>query len=318
MSKVIITHTDLDGLASAALIIKYLGEFPSKLIFIQPHQLHNVLRGIANGSDVFISDLGSNPSNIDKVVAEIKRIIDSGGSVTWFDHHIWEYSWIRTVLDAGAKLYVRNDTCGAGVVAKYLGINDEASQTLVKASCSADLWRFDHWLGNFLVRYAGFKGGRKWREHVVKKLVSFRGELDEEILRAAEDAVDLELKVFNKALRSARVVEKNGVRIVYYFKSDEEHLTSYVANLLMSRFKADMAVICRRRSVSLRSRRLNVRDIAKALGGGGHPQASGAHIKPPLVLRLLTALGIKRFQLNWCVNRVLEVIDSVRVEEIMQ
>jgi len=306
---VIVTHTDLDGLSSAALILKYVG-CATRFYFAQPHQLHAVLNKVSNKACVYIADLGANASTLPKVVKQLNRIISSGGRVMWFDHHVWDEEWINVIRNTGTDLYVDRSTCASGVVAKHLGLRGEDVDALVRAACSIDLWKFDYWLGNFLARYAGFRGGYDWKKHVVMKLREFNGALDNEIREVVERAVSKELRVFSKAISKAVLTEVGNVRIVAYFKGSEEHLTSYVANILLSRFQSDIAVIVRYGSVSLRSRTFNVREIAKALGGGGHPQAAGAPLKPPFYIRFLSLLGIKRFHLNWCIKRISEVIKS--------
>ncbi len=306
---VVITHTDLDGLSSAALILKYIGNV-DRFYFAQPHQLYAVLNKVPNSSQVFITDIGVNGPTLPKVIKQLERIISSGGSVKWFDHHVWDDEWIGKIKEVGVELYIDRSTCATGVVAKYLGLKGEDVETLVKATCSIDLWRFDHWLGNFLARYAGYKGGYEWKRYVVMKLSSFSGELDDEIKEVVEKAVSRELKIFSKALEKAVLTKVGNVKLVAYFKGNEEHLTSYIANVLLSRFQADIAVIIRYGSVSFRSRTYNVRELAKALGGGGHPLAAGAPLKPPFYIRLLTLLGIRRFHINWCIKRISEVIKS--------
>jgi len=306
---VVITHTDLDGLSSAALILRYAGCI-DRFYFAQPHQLYAVLNKVPNKAYVYIADLGVNAPTLPKVIKHIQRIVMSGGRVKWFDHHVWDKEWVARIRNAGVDLYIDRNTCAAGVVAKYLGLEGKDVETLVRATCSVDLWRFDSWLGNYLARYAGYRGGQDWKKHVVIKLSTFNGILDDEIKNIVEKAVSNELKVFSKAINRAVPAKVGNIKIVAYFKGNEEHLTSYVANILLSRFQADIAVIVRYSSVSFRSRTYNVRELAKALGGGGHPQAAGAPLKPPFYIRLLTLLGIKRFHLNWCIKRILEVIKS--------
>ena len=303
--RVVVTHTDLDGIASAALILRELGGI-DRLYFIQPHRLYSVLARVPNGAELYITDLGANSSTISRVVAELRRVVRSGGRVRWFDHHVWDGEWVSAVTDAGAELYIDRGTCATDVVAKNLPVRDPTVRALVDATCSVDLWVFNHWLGNYLSRFAGFRGGSEWKGYVVRKLASFSGELDEEVLGVVEKCVDRELSVIGKALRRAGLADLGGLKVVYYLKGDEEHLTSYIANALMSRFSAEVAVICRRGSVSLRSRGVNVREVAKALGGGGHTYAAGAPLKPPLYIRLLYLLGIRGPHLKWCVRRVLK------------
>jgi len=306
--RAIVTHTDLDGVASAALVIKTLGDV-DRVFFAQPHQLHAVLCKIPNSSEVYIADLGVNQGTLEKVVREISRIVSSGGRIRWFDHHVWDEAWLKAVRGAGAEVWVDRGTCGAGVVAKYLPARGEGVDDIVSAACSIDLWMFSDWRGNFLARFVGLKEGGRWRERVARKLASSGSNLvDEEVVKAAEAMMDRELKIYSKVVREARVARVGRYVIAYYLKPRSEHVTSYIGNLLISRFNADIALICREGSLSLRSREVNVREIAKALGGGGHPQAAGAPARPPLLIRLLAIFRVKTPLLNWCFRKVAQAI----------
>lgn len=310
MRRVLITHTDLDGVASGALVLKKCGRL-DKIYFTQPHHLHARLAGVPNGSTVYITDIGINKTSLDKIKENIKRIVGSGGEVFWFDHHVWEESWITELTEMGVALYVDRATCSAGVVSKYLGVED--SEELVRATCSVDLWLMNDWRGNYLSRYVGYAGGTSWKEKALKKLADFNGTIDSEINEVVEKAITTELKIYGKALKKAKIKRCGDIKMVYYFKDQEEHLTSYIANILMSRYGADVAVICRRGSVSLRSRSLDVREVALSMGGGGHPRAAGAGLKPDLIRRIMYFLGLKNLYTEWCVSKVLQHLSLTQV-----
>lgn len=307
--RVVVTHTDLDGVAAAAIVVGSVGE-ANRLLFAQPHQLGAVFAKIPNKAEVYVSDLGINQPIIEKVAKQVKRITHSGGVVKWFDHHRWEEGWIRKLRDAGAEVYVDTDTCGAGVVAKYLPANSEWVNELVSAACSVDLWLFNDWRGNYLAKYVGY-GGTEWKRRAVTKLVGFSG-IDEEIEEIVEKVVSRELKLLTAAVAKAAVVSgKSGLRAIAYFKGkNDHHLTSFIASLLMNRFDVDVAIICRRGSLSFRSRSgVDVSKVAKLLGGGGHPRAAGAKLDPPLWRLILSFLGIRGPLFRWCVNVALDALE---------
>ncbi len=315
--RVIVTHTDLDGVAAAAIIVGTVGD-ADRLMFAQPHQLGAVFAKIPNGAEVYVSDLGINQPILEKVAKQIRRITESGGTVKWFDHHRWEEGWVRRLRDAGAEVYVDTETCGAGVVAKYLPASSEWVKELVSATCSVDLWVFDDWRGNYLAKYVGY-GGTEWKRRAVTKLIGFTG-IDNEIEEVVEKVVSKELEILTAAVAKAVVVSgKGGLRAVAYFKSrDDHHLTSFIASLLMNRFDIDVAIICRRGSLSFRSRRgVDVSKAAKLIGGGGHPRAAGAKINPPLWRLVLSFLGIRGPLFRWCVNVALDALErAARGEDL--
>jgi len=305
LKRLVITHTDLDGVASAAIISRQLGKV-DKYIFTQPHILHKAISAIkcSDECEVYICDLSPNNSNYLEIKEGIRKALSSGARIWWFDHHIWERKWIESLLDMGVRLAIDVTTCSAGVVLKHVGNNDPVSKRLAEATCSLDMWVFNDWLGNFLARYVGFSKSENWRRKVVDRLASGHL-LDEEVMRVVEDSVDRELKIISEALKKAVVRDVCGHRVAYYYKSVKDHVTSYVAATLMSRYGADVAVICRKGSVSLRSNgRVDVREVAKKLGGGGHPNAAGFSVKPPTLLKVLLFFGIKGPFLKWCMSKV--------------
>jgi oligoribonuclease NrnB/cAMP/cGMP phosphodiesterase (DHH superfamily) len=307
---VVVTHTDLDGTASAAILLRYLGRI-DKFLFIQPSNLAKALSGLNCGNEcsIYVCDLSPNSSNFTVIAKSLSKLVGKGVTVWWFDHHVWDANWISELGRIGVRLFIDRYTCAAGAVVKYLGIADEVSVRLARAACSLDMWVFDDWLGNFLARYVGFSKSSNWRRRTAEKL-SLGGLFDEEVLRVVEESVDRELKILSEALRKSKVKEVcGGIRIAYYYKSVKDHVTSYIASLQMSRFSADVALICRKGSASLRSRgSVNVREVAKKLGGGGHEYAAGFSIRPRLLHRILLYLGITGPYTEWCVSRVEEAL----------
>jgi nanoRNase/pAp phosphatase (c-di-AMP/oligoRNAs hydrolase) len=70
-------------------------------------------------------------------------------------------------------------------------------------------------------------------------------------------------------------------------EKNEKVENSILAARVMGFTMADIvAVVDRSGKISLRSRGVNVRDLALALGGGGHAQAAGAKIAIPLSVKL--------------------------------
>lgn len=307
--RVIVTHTDLDGVASAAILTRSLGRV-DKYTFTQPQTLSKVLSTIKcpDECEVYICDLSPNSDGLGSLLSALGRLVKDGAKVWWLDHHVWDISWVEKVLDAGVRLSQDISTCSAGIVYKQFGFGDPLSERIAHAACSLDLWVFDDWLGNFLARYVGYSKSEDWRRRVVIKLAT-GSLLDREILEAVEDSADRELKILSEALKKCGVSDICGIKVVYYYKSVKDHITSYVAALLMSRFNADMAIICRKGSVSLRSRgKVDVQRIAKKLGGGGHHNAAGFSLRPPWIYRVLLLLGISDPYVKWCMSRIKKVL----------
>ncbi len=298
----IVTHSDLDGVGAAAAALRSLGrvEEGSTILFAEPYNLEATLwrlePHVSPGDLVVISDLGPTRSSLRKIAETLSELAKRDVRVEWYDHHVWDPAELSLMEEAGARMVVDRSTCATGVVARYL--NEERYEKdhylgeLERAVCAADLWRWDHYLAPKLFRVVGERdGGEEWKRRLAYKLAS--GVLwDEEMDKRLESYVNSELEGYNRALRNAYVSEKGGYRIAATYKDfPGPPSSSMIGALLLSRFEADVAVIIRSDGgISLRSRKVDVQLIARALGGGGHPRAAGAKVKIPLLVKLASIL----------------------------
>ena len=313
---VVVTHTDLDGVASAAIYYRLAGIDPAApstaLFFTEPHKLYKVLDTIPRARRLVIADLGPNKGTIELISAKIRELVNTGVRVEWYDHHRWDESWLKLIRDAGAKLHVDTSMCAAAVVAKYapdeLEVDaDEFSEKLARITCAADLWLWNEymagWLYRVVERYRGKKGD-EWRRMMVKGF--YEGSLWwPELEEALQEYIKREFDGFNRSLKSTTVITAEDCVIAGTLKHPGPPATSIVAAGLLSRYNADLAVVVRRygTGLSLSSRRVNVREIAARLGGGGHPRAAGAPLNMPLLWKL-AALLVPRLKLKWALRAV--------------
>ncbi|BAN89565.1 DHH family phosphoesterase [Aeropyrum camini] len=292
----IITHTDLDGIGAGAVAVRLLGRVEGgyTVVFAEPYNVHNAIEDILDhlekGDLVVISDLGANRESLPKAAELLASAITRGVTVKWFDHHVWSDYELDMLRKAGVEVTVDNSTCAAGVVARYLtpDSGDRFIEAFVDAVCSADLWRWTHPLSGKLFRVVGERNlEMEWKHKVLAKFAS--GTMwDEELEAKLEDYVNDELKGYTMAIRNAVRLERNALRIASTYKNFRgPPSSSMIGALLLHRYAADIAVIVRSDGgLSLRSRKINVQPIARALGGGGHPKAAGAKIEIPLLIKL--------------------------------
>ena len=303
----IITHTDLDGVGSAAAALIASGRSPGEatIIYAEPYNVDEALGEIAehagSGDIVVVADLGPNRDSFPGAVEAVRRIAASGARVEWYDHHVWDEQEKAQLESAGAVLHVDTSTCATGVVARYMPAERGAEPDpflweLEAAVCAADLWRWDHPLAPKLFRVAdrrGEEGRDEWKDRLVAK---FAGKTlwDEELEAALQEYVQRELENYNAILATVHVTPPPCI-VAAAFKRRGPPSNSIVAASLLSRYSADIAVIVRDNGgVSLRSRSVDVREVAKLLGGGGHPRAAGARIRIGLATRVLATLLGKR------------------------
>ena len=314
----IITHNDLDGMGGAAAFMRILEKSPEEVttIFAEPYNLdfflENVSESIERGDLLVITDIGSNNSIFENVCNAIKKIISKGARIEGYDHHVWDQNDIEKLSALGVEIFIDTETCGTGVVAKYaqkkFEKHDEFLKRLEKAVCSADLWKWDDELGGKLYRVSyTMNKGIEWKHKIIKKF--YEGVLwDNEMQSHLEEYMREELNNFDSILSTLKSYG-NRCKISAVYKDKEIPSDSLVGAMLLSRENASIAIIIKRKtarrvSLSLRSRgKANVQVIARELGGGGHPMASGASILLPWYVTLLSTFS-KSFIIKYVLKKI--------------
>lgn len=314
---IIVTHRDLDGIAGAALYTycKRCSEEQYKVIYIEPSELLKTIRKYyKKGRRYIIIDIGINKDIYD----ELRYIDLSDVTIEWYDHHIWEEEWVEDLKLKKVNIYIDRSTCATGVVVKNV-CRDQLDYTkdIAEIVCGADLWKFNRYESAFLLRYSDLGNGSSWWNRVyriIKSLLEENGEfsvdhIEVDVLRY----IDEELMVLSSLdTKMFRTVFGNIVLCVYV---KERHIpsSSIIGNKMLS--TCDIAVIINEKlkSVSFRSRRCNVRELAKIFGGGGHERAAGAPLDIPIVYRLLKTVGLNTVK-NLLFNKIVERLSKNDVD----
>jgi len=320
----IITHNDLDGMGGAASVLRVLERKlnDSTVIFAEPYNVEVAIEGIIDSLQkddyLFLIDIGSNKNNINEVYKYFKEIRKKGINIYWFDHHVWDEKDIELIKSTGATVIIDRNTCGAGVAARYSQKlfnkgNDEFLERLEKAICASDIWKWDDELGPKLFRASYANNGLKgleWKFKVIDKFIN--GILwDDEMQAHLNDYIIKELNGFDEILSTIQTYG-NSCKISGVFKSVEIPSDSIVGAMMLSRSKSDIAVIIKRKSfnlisLSLRSReKADVQIIARNLGGGGHPRASGASLKLPLYISFISLIN-KSFLIKYVIKNIYSI-----------
>lgn len=316
LASYLITHTDMDGIGAAAVYLAALRPPDFKLFFVEPYQLDYALRKInfEECESVAIMDLGVNPPIFPKVVELVSSLTSKKILVRWFDHHIWETSWMRQVEEIGVELIHDTSTCATGVVYNYavnkMGFKDYEFLEFVRGVCAGDLWSFDHWLGGFYLRLVRRRDSDSWRDFVINKILQHEF-VNESFIEKVEMSVNSELRVLSGELLLSLRSLRNGYRVAAV-GGNEEVDTSFIASYVLGRYDVDMVVVVSPEGkLSLRSRSVNVRDLAVAMGGGGHPKAAGAKIEIPVSLRIVSLLD-KKALLNYVLDQIDKHSDLIK------
>ncbi|MCE4605887.1 MAG: DHH family phosphoesterase [Desulfurococcales archaeon] len=300
----IFTHTDLDGVGSAAVYLllkgKNLRDPNVSIVYVEPYNIHqkilDYLPYFEKQDKIMVSDIGINPRVYCELKKVLKAVLEKNVTIEWYDHHRWTDEWINEFTEMNVDLHVDTSTCAAGVVAEYAKLKVRVNENiekivkeLVHAVCAADLWKWDHYLAPKLFRIVTLNGsqGEKRRNLVLQK---FTGQKlwDDELEELLEEYVNLELKNYSN-------IDKGLVRICgekccvgLIIKTRGPPTNSFVGSYILSRFDVDVACIVKGNgSLSLRSTKIDVQKIALVLGGGGHPRAAGAKVDFSLIDTIL-------------------------------
>ncbi len=308
----VVTHTDMDGVGSAAVYIHYRGYKPSKIMFTEPYLLTKAFKKISkirNVRTIAFMDLGMNQKTYEYIKPILEKKIAEGIEIEWYDHHIWDKEWLDNFREIGVKINIDNTICAAGVVAKYAprrsNINKEFIEEFVKGVCSGDLWRFDHWLGPWYLRLIRRDDPDSWREEVLNTILKEKL-WDKSFDTILIDRVEKEINSYKELVRLVKLKRIDGV-LFAFVKANKYIENSFAAAYIMARKNAEVvAVISDKGKVSLRSKEINIREIAKALGGGGHPHASGFAVKIPIIIRI-KKLFSETAVLDYIMNKIISV-----------
>jgi oligoribonuclease NrnB/cAMP/cGMP phosphodiesterase (DHH superfamily) len=293
-----VTHgSDLDGIASAALLVHYYGVPLKNIAFINHSGMAyddglSFIKGIrGRGNLLIISDFGIIKPLYPTMLDAVRTFKKNGNRIIWLDHHPWKDHILRgisrycDVIVAGEN----RDYCGAELVYKLLCKNDSYGKRLTRITHLADFaLRSGSKRENHLVDKIGYAikhmGNERARNPRLLKLVKCiaDGDIDSKFMNAAyasyRKRADPELRKLRKTVNT---IETHGIRIGVGFGKRISHQEACM--MMLEKMGYDVAIYISSETghSSIRSRRdskswgVDSSHIAFALDGGGHPLASG-------------------------------------------
>ena len=148
----VITHTDRDGLFSAAALLRALGAPDGPHVLLTQgsylaEELEDLAATAKTWDRIFVCDTYWHAPAASRLVAALHRIRAPGGTLTWIDHHpatVEHEAWMRQTIGLDAQSLVLGDRAGkheaVSLVARAFGsTQDPVVSDLLKATAS-------HWL----------------------------------------------------------------------------------------------------------------------------------------------------------------------------
>ena len=276
------TDSDLDGVSCKILAIKEYGYKNVDVLLCTPYTINKEVKEFILSKEytkykhVYITDL-----SVDEEVAEL--INESDITINLIDHHktaLWlnKYSWAHVIIENGQKL-----TCGAYEFLFYLKetCQDKNAFSYCNMVRKYDTWEwFDR--NDYAPKYLNdlfyFFGEERWTNNILKELINGKFNILNEYSEIINCLQKEETEYLETKLNSVTFTDYKGYIGGVVFA---ENHGSMLGNYLCNNLDIDIAIIIVGNSkISLRTIRddIDLSEIVKEYGGGGHPKAAGYKI----------------------------------------
>ncbi len=284
-------------MASAALLMHYY-KMPSKNVFfinyggeILGKTLDEIEKIKGKGNVLVISDFGmvnDNGSRMGDVLSEFKV---RGNHIIWLDHHVWKEKEIEKMSKFCDFMVVGENLnfCGTELVYKFLCEKDNFGDELARITHFADFaLKSKSDADNLLIKKITMAmhsmGDDSPTNPMLREFIEClaKGDFDCKIINEHYERYMKETgPLMDELMESAEIFEVNGVRIAVGFNKKLSHQEACME--MIDRLNVDISIYISNESghSSIRSKRdakswgvVSI-GLATALGGGGHPLASG-------------------------------------------
>jgi uncharacterized protein len=263
-----LTHNDLDAVGADAIHRMKFGTDGVFTIWSSVGKFAMLFSLVAScegkGDLLSISDLGYHR---DAELTAVKAR-KNGWIVEWRDHHRWRDEEIQKVEKSVMLLHIDTSACGTGVVARDLAPDNTIASEVARVVCDYDLWKHEDprsaVLGQVLQRKAN-------RDHVRDCLVL--GVFSDGKIESEYREIKTEMEaMMQRSLKHATFTGTKyrvGFAPLYGYPSETAHF-------IRDQKKTEIEVIIGKDGkFSIRSVPPISHLIARAFGGGGHPNAAG-------------------------------------------
>lgn len=270
----------LDG--TACSVIHWLDRGRDTVVDVplQPHQVPDAVEILADAAGesrtLHISDLSIGSEDDTATAEALQRLRDDGWTVAWRDHHAgqWADRTRERIGDAVDRLVVDTEEryCGADLVQQDLMPDDPFAKELAETVRDRDLWIKEDPRSDVLAAAMNHLGPRRFGE-----MLYASRDLDDPRLDEAAQAFEADLeRQRRQAVEEAEIVD--GERRVGVLYGDV--VSSDAAEAIHEAHDTDIEAIMKPHGgVSLRSREgIDVAEVAREFGGGGHAQAAGCSL----------------------------------------
>lgn len=190
----VVCHGDLDGLASAAILLDTLRGTSTIVKTAQPYLLQNALASLHNIEQLYILDIAVDEGSWNSISFHLNRLVGYGCKVLWIDHHISTLNRITWLLELGISLIITIEYCTSTILRRIFCKSTSNPDFFTKLSYLGELGdriRKDHEELHEIVDTIELAlmtsiGDEEFKRRLIKLWISEYKLVDEEVLERAE------------------------------------------------------------------------------------------------------------------------------------
>jgi oligoribonuclease NrnB/cAMP/cGMP phosphodiesterase (DHH superfamily) len=286
---VVLHHHDLDGLASASLVLRALKNPNITFIPQDPNEPFPDLFVY----EVYILDVAVTQKNFES----LKNIHAS--KLVWIDHHKPFQELSALHFPGNVQIIVDPQSPSAVMlVQKYFALNDEISKKIVELGTKADTWQIDSLVSDWMNLDMAFSFKRRLKTPLIEALAEGKLEISGRLKRTLDSYVRHKELAKKKLLQNTIVREIHGhsvaVGLAPSILSGSES-----ADLILKETNAEIQIVLKYQGwMSFRRAKdstVNLITLAQLWGGGGHEYASGATYPKHVTSRNFTKVAEEIF-----------------------
>lgn len=297
MTDLIITHKDVDGIASGALVLRAVGE--AEIRFASPRSIAKVLSRIDEGEGcIYILDIAVNSTTYREIAKELSRLKKGKRRIIWIDHHPWPEEAKAALGKHVDKLVVESSPSAASLVKRIFALEDEVSEKIALIGDDADSGRYEMELSN---RYYWASRDPGKRIYLLKKLSEGEFE-DKRIKKWAEEQLKRDEEFIERMIREAveiRITD-SGRKYALIDLRPKGGPGTAIARELAKREGIEFSLVlysCDGGFGLYRGRGdVKLKGICELYGGGGHEYACGGRIHFNIIERLICRIFGRRYK----------------------
>ena len=286
----VISHcADIDGIGCVGLL-KTKFDIPRSNVFLIDYGsgaleavVNTIKKAKPKDTNLFITDLGANDEKVEAFLSLLETIRKGGGNIFWFDHHPWTENAVKKVSGKCATIVCgeRNE-CASEIIVRQLKLRGKFVEEFIKVCHYSDfnLKPKDRRAMSLIKTYAqGIASyntkGKSFSDGKLKDLAETlaSGKLTNRDLVAEAKSFDRVSKA--RAREMTKDLTLIGGRIAVGFAKSLQ--STYACERIMEASGREVGIFINldAKKGNIRSRKSDITLLARALGGGGHPHASG-------------------------------------------